>query len=410
MYEVFYGFREKPFSLLPDPGFLYPSEQHRLALDLLEYGLTNQASFVVVTGGIGTGKTTLIRQLLNHVDRDVTVGLISNTHPSFGDLLQWVLLAFNLDGAGKDKAGMYRVLTDFLIEEYRQGRRTVLIIDEAQNLSPETLEELRMLSNINADKHLVLQIFLVGQAGLRDMLRRPDLIQFAQRIAVDYHLEALSLEETTAYVSHRLHIAGGNPNLFDAPACAAIYRASGGVPRLINLLCDTALVYGYAMSADRIGGELVEEVIQAKQRSGIFPIPSQCQTGQSENESITGTIIEDDAEEETQAKTLRVAVVSDTESQRDYLKSVLDQCGMEVVAAMTVASEPITLASLNRPDILIVDLDHDVERDLRHLAALLEQSAGPVLFNDSSDARTDNSNSDASLRKRLSLKLAALSR
>ncbi len=271
MYKNFYGLREKPFSLLPDPGFLYPSEKHQMALALLEYSLMNHASFSVITGGIGTGKTTLIRQLLNQLGRDVTVGLISNTHRSFGDLLQWILMAYSLDYAGKDKVGMYQAFVDFLVAEYARNRRTVLIIDEAQNMAPETLEELRMLSNVNADKDQVLQVFLVGQAGLRDLLRRPDLEQFAQRISVDYHLEPLGADETRDYIRHRMTVAGGNPELFDDGACEAVFQNSRGVPRLINLLCDTALVYGYAEQVQRINAKLVEDVAGEKRKGGIFP-------------------------------------------------------------------------------------------------------------------------------------------
>ena len=274
MYKHFYGLREKPFSLLPDPEFLYPSNKHRMAMTLLEYGLVNQTSFSVITGGIGTGKTTLIRHLLNQLDRNVSVGLITNTHSSFGELLQWVLMAFNLEYSGKDKVSMYQTFFDFLIREYAKNRRTVLIVDEAQNMAPETLEELRMLSNINTDKDQVLQVFLVGQMGLRDTLRRPELEQFAQRIAVDYHLEGLSSTETREYIHHRLDVAGGNTAIFEDAACEAIHRHSGGVPRLINLLCDTCLVYGYAEGSQHITAALANDVAHEKQKGGIFPKPS----------------------------------------------------------------------------------------------------------------------------------------
>ena len=162
MYENFYGFREKPFSLLPDSGFLYLSSKHRIALTLLEYGLLNQAGFTVISGDIGTGKTTLIRQLLNQIDPGIKVGLISNTHQTFGDLLQWIALAFELPHQGKDKVTLYRDFMDFIIREYGQGRRTVLIVDEAQNMSAETLEELRMLSNINTEKDQLPLVDLDG--------------------------------------------------------------------------------------------------------------------------------------------------------------------------------------------------------------------------------------------------------
>lgn len=272
MYERFYGFREKPFSILPDPSFLFLSRKHRMALDLLEYGMMNQAGFNVITGEIGTGKTTLVRHVLKQLERDVTVGLISNTHRSFGELLQWILFAFKLENGGKQKVEMFQRFLDFLIEQYAKNRRTLLIVDEAQNMSVDTLEELRMLSNVNADKDQVLQVVLVGQSGLRNMLRRPELEQFAQRIAVDYHLEPLDLQETRAYIYHRIKVVGGDGGrTFEAGACAAIHEHSRGVPRLINLLCDTALVYGFAEQKRTIDARTVNEVAHDKRKGGIFP-------------------------------------------------------------------------------------------------------------------------------------------
>lgn len=272
MYESFYGFREKPFSLLPDPAFLYLSEKHRMALTTLQYGIVNQAGFTVITGEIGSGKTTLIRQVLDEVGEEVAVGLVTNTHRNFGELMQWVLLAFGLEYRDKKKVELYESLADFIVREYNRDRRTVLIIDEAQNLSPDALEELRMMSNINADKNQVLQLILVGQPGLRDMLRRPELRQFAQRVAVDYALRALNLEETWNYIRHRIKLVDGDPGLFDTKACAAVYYYSGGIPRLINVLCDTALVYGFAEQRQRIDAAIVCEVVREKARGGIFPI------------------------------------------------------------------------------------------------------------------------------------------
>ena len=270
MYEAFFGFREKPFTLLPDPAFLYLGKKHSAAYSMLEYGILNHAGFTVVTGEIGCGKTTLIRHLLNHLEQDVTVGLISNTHKSFGELLQWVMLAFGLEYRGRNKVRMYQAFTDFLIGEYAHNRRTVLIIDEAQNLKPKTLEELRMLSNINADKHQVLQLILVGQPELRTMLRKPELAQFAQRVAVDYHLGALNREETSEYIKHRLSQAGGKSGLFTNQACNLVYDSTDGIPRLINVLCDTALVYGYAELRKRISDAQIVAVLADKAKSGVF--------------------------------------------------------------------------------------------------------------------------------------------
>ncbi len=272
MYQAFYGFRQKPFTLLPDPSFLFLNKKHRLALSMLQYGLLSEAGFTVITGEIGSGKTTLVRYVLEEIGDNLTVGSVTNTYRSFDELLQWVLLAFNLEYRGKSKVELFQALLDFMVQEYEQGRRTVLIIDEAQNLEPEALEELRMLSNINTDSNQVLQLVLVGQPGLRETLQRPDLHQFAQRIGVEYHLERLDLEETWQYIRHRLTVAGGDPDLFDTKGCAAIYYYTQGTPRLINVLCDTALVCGFAEQITRISAELIGEVIRDKAMGGIFPL------------------------------------------------------------------------------------------------------------------------------------------
>ena len=274
MYESFFGFREKPFSLLPDPSYLFLSKQHGIALEMLNYGLINQAGFVIITGGIGTGKTILIRHLLNHIDKDITVGLITNTHRGFGELLQWILHAFSLDHSQASKVDLYQTFVDFVVAQYALHRRTVLIIDEAQNMTPETLEELRMLSNVNSEKDQVLQVILCGQPGLRDMLCKPDLEQFAQRITSDYDLTALGSEDTEQYIRHRVNVAGGPVDIFENQACRSVYEHTGGVPRLINLICDTALVYGYAEQAKTISTNLIEEVVKDKRRGGLFPGPN----------------------------------------------------------------------------------------------------------------------------------------
>ena len=273
MYETYYGFKEKPFSLLPDPEFLYFSEKHRMAFSLLEYSLMHQASFTVISGEIGAGKTTLIRHLLNEMDQSLSVALVSNTHAKFSDLLRWILAAFHLPSDDKDKVGMQQIFQDYLLSEYSQQRRVVLIIDEAQNLGHAALEELRMLSNINSEKDLLLQIILVGQPGLRVLLRDPRLEQFAQRIAVDFHLPSLDLGETRDYIQHRLQIAGGDLALFSENACGAIFHFSDGIPRLINILCDMALVYAYAEQCRLITEQLITEVAQEKIMGGIFPSP-----------------------------------------------------------------------------------------------------------------------------------------
>lgn len=275
MYETYYGFNEKPFALNPDPDFFYSSKRHKTAFAMLEYGLTTQMGFTVVTGEVGSGKTTLVRRILKQIpgmDDQITVGLITNTHKSFGNLLEWILLAFDLPYKDMSKVELYQTFIDFVIEEYAQNRRVVLFIDEAQNMDVDTLEELRLLSNVNADKDLIMQLILVGQPELLEKLKRPDLRQFAQRISVDYHLMPLSFKETQGYIRHRLVVAEGDPNLFDAMACGAIYYHSGGVPRLINTLCDTALVYGFAEDKTLIDIEVIFSVVADKKLGGLMPL------------------------------------------------------------------------------------------------------------------------------------------
>jgi type II secretory pathway predicted ATPase ExeA len=226
-----------------------------------------------VTGEIGAGKTTLVRHLLNQTQHsDITIGLVTNTHRSFGDLFQWILNAYGIDYNDKSRVEQHQAFTDFLIDEYGNNRRVVLIIDEAQNMDLEALEELRLLSNINADHDQILQIILVGQPELRKKLQDPSLEQFAQRILADYHLESLSKDEVVDYIRHRLAVAGGNREIFDSHACNYIAYFSRGVPRLVNMLCDLALVYGFTQDKSVVDAKVVEEVVRDKLKGGITPL------------------------------------------------------------------------------------------------------------------------------------------
>jgi len=272
MYEAFYGFKEKPFSMLPDPAFLYLSKKHQMAMTLLEYGLINHVGFCVISGEPGAGKTTILRALLGRVPIDLTVGLITNTHQTFGGLLDWILSAFDLQQSNLTQVEMHQVFMDFLIEEYASKRTVLLIVDEAQNMKEGALEELRMLSNINTEKDQLLQVILSGQPALKEMLRKPELMQFAQRIAVDYHLETLSVVETCGYIQHRLLVAGTQRNIFTPAACERIHCHSGGTPRLINLLCETVLVYGFADQRDTIDVDLVDEMVVERMKDSVVPI------------------------------------------------------------------------------------------------------------------------------------------
>lgn len=271
MYERHFGFNARPFALTPDPAFLYPSRQHAMALTMLEYGLESQAAFSLLTGDIGSGKTTLMRRLLRDLGDRVAVGLISHTHGDFKSIHRWALSALDIVPADDSEIAAYEGLVQAFVREYAKGRRTLLVFDEAQNLSVRVLEELRLLSNVNSEKDLVLQILLIGQPELRAKLARPELRQFAQRISVDFHLRPLDAKETAAYIRHRLAVAGGAPEIFAADAIEFIHARTGGVPRLVNQLCDFSLVYAFADGRQQIDAELVAQVMRDRTSSEALP-------------------------------------------------------------------------------------------------------------------------------------------
>jgi len=269
IYTEHFGLSERPFTLLPDPDFLFWSENHTRAYAMLEYGMMTSAPITVITGEIGAGKTTLLRQLLRQLPEDITVGLISNAQGNRGELLHWVLMALGVQtDMGASYVQLFGQFQDFLIEEYASGRRTMLIFDEAQNLSIETLEELRMFSNINADKDELIQLVLVGQPELRDLIAQPRLVQFAQRVSAEYHLPGMSADQVMQYINHRLKVAGAVREIFTPAACECVHRASRGVPRLVNQICDYALVYAFTDGLDRVDAAVAEQVVSDRRMHG----------------------------------------------------------------------------------------------------------------------------------------------
>lgn len=270
MYEAYYGLTERPFSIQPDPDFLFLSNRHSMAYAMLQYGITNRAGFTVICGDIGCGKTTLVRHVLNNIEEDVIVGIVYNTHKNLDDLLGWIMLAFGQHYEGMSDIAMFDAFQQFLISSYIAGQRLVLIIDEAQNLNPNSMEALRMLSNINVDKDQMLQVILVGQPELRELLRRPDMVQFFQRVAVDFFIPPLGKEEVIKYIEHRMKVAGRTRKLFTKEAMEKIAEASKGVPRNINILADMVLVYGFSSGAKKLDVNLVEDVLRDRSEYGVL--------------------------------------------------------------------------------------------------------------------------------------------
>lgn len=267
LYTEQFNLRERPFTLLPDPDFIYWTPVHRRAYAILEYGILTRAPITVVTGEVGAGKTTLVQKLLKSLPDNVTLGLISNAQGGRGELLRWVLYALDVDTQGATEyVSLFQVLQSFLVEEYAKGRRSILVIDEAQNLSVEGLEELRMLTNINANKDELLQLVLVGQPELRDTIRRPELRQFAQRVVANFHLTGMDQATVSAYISHRLKVAGGRGNEFTKQACERVWEVSRGIPRLVNQICDFAMVYAATAKEPLVLSSVVDQVVS----DGVF--------------------------------------------------------------------------------------------------------------------------------------------
>jgi general secretion pathway protein A len=269
MYEAFFGLKEKPFGIVPNPDYLYFSPRHKEALTFLEYGLMDNVGAVLLTGEIGIGKTTLIRYVINNFCSDIITPVIYNTNLSPEQLIEAILQSLRLPVEKDIKSYNYETLNQFLLDQLKQEKRVVLTIDEAQNMPPSTLEEVRMLSNLQTDSQMLLQVLLVGQPEFRARLQQPELSQLAQRIAVNFHLEALEQAESLAYIEHRLSVAGRDDSLFTNEALIQIYQASKGIPRNINLICDSALVYGFGYEMQTIGTDVIDQVLADKNKIGL---------------------------------------------------------------------------------------------------------------------------------------------
>lgn len=267
MYEDFYGFVEKPFSLTPDPKYLYMSASHASAFELLQYGIRRREGFIVLTGDIGTGKTTLCRAVLDQLDQKVFSAIVLNPFLAEDDLLRVILQGFGVVSreevrrgrlAGVSRQALIDALNEFLLSLLPLGATALLVFDEAQNLTRPVLEHIRILSNLETAKEKLLQIVLVGQPNLRDVLRSPELRQLDQRVSIRYSLVPLTAGETAEYVAHRLTVAGGASALaFSPQAMRVLHRCTSGIPRLINLVCDRTLLRAYSARVRHVGPDMV---------------------------------------------------------------------------------------------------------------------------------------------------------
>ena len=265
IYSSYFGLREAPFNITPDPSFLYHSESHREGLAQLTYGINARRGFIVLTGEVGTGKTTLIQTLLHQLGEGTHTALIFSAITNPLDLLRYVCEEFSLVEPLRDGRDMHdhiSLLNDFLLQKYRDGENAALIIDEAQNLSAEVLESIRLLSNFETTKDKLLQILLVGQPELNERLNAPQLRQLKQRVTLRHHLRPLSLSECQEYIVNRLRYAGGNSGVFTAKAMEAVHQFSGGIPRLINVICDNAMISAYAVDKMEIAPVFIQEVAE----------------------------------------------------------------------------------------------------------------------------------------------------
>jgi general secretion pathway protein A len=273
MYLDFFGLKENPFNVTSDPHFLYLSHAHREALNHLLFGITQKKGFVEITGEIGAGKTTLCRALINKLDDKTKTSLIFNSSLPEKQLLEVILKDFGIVPKRNNKVAFLEALNEFLLEQLTLGNNCVVIIDEAQNLRSTTLEAIRMLSNLETEKEKLLQIILVGQPQLRDKLNSPNLLQLRQRISVRFHVRALQKDEVREYINHRLSIAGSADRIiFDGNAIDLIFSYSGGVPRLINLVCDKALLLSYVHDSHNVIGDIVKQSTEELEGQHSFAV------------------------------------------------------------------------------------------------------------------------------------------
>jgi putative secretion ATPase (PEP-CTERM system associated) len=360
VYERFFSLRERPFALSPDPDYLYRSRVHSEALSYLRYGIEGHAGFIVITGEIGSGKTTLLQTALRGVDKHTAVARVVNTQLDARDLIEAVMLDFGLTPeTGLSKPRLLRVLAEYLVEQRVNGRLALLVIDEAQNLSLAALEEVRMLSNLETEKSKLIQIALVGQPELRAMMSRPELEQLRQRVTVSYHLPALDVEETAAYINHRLgRAATGTPLVFPREVTDLVHVCSRGVPRRINVIADAILLYGYGEGQREITLDLAHKAIDELKTSGILTMDAPA--------AVTPSPLPAPAAVTQSAAPTAPAPAPVTAATAPATAAP---------AADVITREERVLAGLQR---LLAEQNHLLQEHRQQLAALIDRASRPV--------------------------------
>ncbi len=351
MYERYFQLRERPFALSPDPEYLYPSRVHQEALSYLRYGIEGHAGFVVITGEIGSGKTTMLQSLLGRLDRNTTVARIVNTMLDPRELLDAIMLDFGMDPTGMSKPVLLHRLAEFLVAQRQAGRLTLLVIDEAQNLSLPALEEIRMLSNLETEKSKLVQIIMIGQPELREKLALPQLQQLRQRITVSYHLQPLDAAEANAYVNHRLRRAAlGPPVEFPRDVTDLIYQRSRGVPRIINVIADATLLFAYGVDRRDIDVGIAQEALMELDATNVLAsYQSEATTAAAASsvsiaETEEALRIADDARKREQALAARERQLAQREQQLAAQQRVMEEEARVLAAARATASVAVANA------------------------------------------------------------------
>jgi putative secretion ATPase (PEP-CTERM system associated) len=352
VYERYFQLRERPFALSPDPDYLYPSKVHSEALSYLRYGVEGHAGFVVITGEIGSGKTTMLQSLLGRLDRNTTVARIVNTMLDARELLDAIVLDFGIDPTGMSKPVLLHRLAEFLVAQRQAGRLTLLVIDEAQNLSLPALEEIRMLSNLETEKSKLIQIIMIGQPELREKLSLPHLQQLRQRITVSYHLTPLDADETAAYMNHRLRRAAvGPPVEFPRDVTDLIHQRSRGVPRIINVIADATLLFAYGVDRRDIDIGISQEALTELDATGVLAsyqsegTQAAVATSVSVAEAQEAIRIADEVRRREQALAARERQLAQREQQVAAQQRVVEEEARILAAARTAKTEAANAAA-----------------------------------------------------------------